>query len=182
MESVSVTVFCGKKAYTRKFSCKKSNHFAVIYYMTNLECRKILLVDLESRALECEMHLKESGIPLTIGTGSRIQVPPTKSGMQYLESRIHGVETRMQDCLGFSSLRTTDAFPVVASLPLKNRRERSDDRKCVCCSQAMDFLKWADLNVKFCLFKEQLGFKKLSGRFTTMEKSTANELKTVFHS
>ena len=34
------------------------------------------------------------------------------------------------------SLRTADAFPVVASLPPKNRRERSDDRKCVCCSQA----------------------------------------------
>ena len=30
-----------------------------------------------------------------------------------------------------SSLRIADAFPVVAS-----RRERSDDRKCVCCSQA----------------------------------------------
>ena len=34
------------------------------------------------------------------------------------------------------SLRTADAFPVVASLPPKNRRERSDDRKCVCGSQA----------------------------------------------
>ena len=37
------------------------------------------------------------------------------------------------------SLRTADAFPVVASLPPKNsyfRRERSDERKCVCCSQA----------------------------------------------
>ena len=37
------------------------------------------------------------------------------------------------------SLRTADAFPVVVSLPPKNsyfRRERSDDRKCVCCSQA----------------------------------------------
>ena len=35
------------------------------------------------------------------------------------------------------SLRTADAFPVVASLPRKVailRRERSDDRKCVCCS------------------------------------------------
>ena len=30
-----------------------------------------------------------------------------------------------------SSLRTADTFPVVAF-----RRERSDDRKCVCCSQA----------------------------------------------
>ena len=35
-----------------------------------------------------------------------------------------------------SSLRTADTFPVVASLPLLVRRERSDDRKCVCCSQA----------------------------------------------
>ena len=46
----------------------------------------------------------------------------------------------------------------------------------------LDSLTWADLNVTFYLFKEQLGFKKLSGKFTTMEKSTANELKTVFHS
>ena len=35
------------------------------------------------------------------------------------------------------SLRRADASPVVAFLPPKNfRRERSDDRKCVCCSQA----------------------------------------------
>ena len=34
-----------------------------------------------------------------------------------------------------SSLRTADAFPVVASLA-SAKRERSDDRKCVCCSQA----------------------------------------------
>ena len=33
------------------------------------------------------------------------------------------------------SLQTADAFPVVASLAIF-RRERSDDRKCVCCSQA----------------------------------------------
>ena len=33
------------------------------------------------------------------------------------------------------SLRTVDAFSVVASLP--PRRERSDDRKCVCSSQAI---------------------------------------------
>ena len=34
-----------------------------------------------------------------------------------------------------SSLRTADAYPVVASLA-SAKRERSDDRKCVCCSQA----------------------------------------------
>ena len=39
---------------------------------------------------------------------------------------------------GCFSLRSADAFPVVASLPPKTifRRERSDDRKCVCASQA----------------------------------------------
>ena len=33
-----------------------------------------------------------------------------------------------------TGLRTADAFPVVASPP--PIRERNDDRKCVCCSQA----------------------------------------------
>ena len=43
-----------------------------------------------------------------------------------------------------ASLRTADAFPVVASLPPKNShfwRERSEDRKCVCCSHASITLK-----------------------------------------
>ena len=35
-------------------------------------------------------------------------------------------------CSPQCSLQTADAFPVVAIF----RRERSDDRKCVCCSQA----------------------------------------------
>ena len=37
------------------------------------------------------------------------------------------------------SLRTADVFPVIASLPPKNLffwRERRDDQKCICCSQA----------------------------------------------
>ena len=32
---------------------------------------------------------------------SRIQAPVTKSGIQYLESEINGVESRIQDCLVF---------------------------------------------------------------------------------
>ena len=35
------------------------------------------------------------------------------------------------------SLRTADAFPVVAPPPPKNRWERPHDRKRVCCSQEM---------------------------------------------
>ena len=42
--------------------------------------------------------------------------------------------------LKFASLRTADAFPVVASLlgreATTGNASRSDDRKCVCCSQA----------------------------------------------
>ena len=40
-----------------------------------------------------------SRIPLTIGF--RIQDPLTKAGIQFLESGIQGVESTMQDCLGF---------------------------------------------------------------------------------
>ena len=39
---------------------------------------------------------------------------------------------------GVCSLRTADAFPVVASLPF-GVGQRSDDQKCVCCSQARGF-------------------------------------------
>ena len=31
----------------------------------------------------------------------RIQIPLTKTGIQYLESGMHGVESKIQDCLGF---------------------------------------------------------------------------------
>ena len=48
------------------------------------------------------IQLKESGILLTIRIRNR-QVPLTKYsvGIQYLESEIHGLESRIQDCLGF---------------------------------------------------------------------------------
>ena len=36
-----------------------------------------------------------------LGLESRIQVPLTKTGLKYLESGIHGVESRIQDRLGF---------------------------------------------------------------------------------
>ena len=47
--------------------------------------------------------------------------------------------THIQNMVKFHtkpSLRTVDAFPVFASLSPIFQRERSDDRKCVCCSQA----------------------------------------------
>ena len=51
------------------------------------ESENILLV-------ESGIQLKESGILPTIGIR-------TKTGIQNLESRIHGVESRIQDCLKF---------------------------------------------------------------------------------
>ena len=54
------------------------------------------LWNLESWALESEIQLKESGIPLTIGNWN-----PSSADMAYLESRIHGVESRIQDRFGF---------------------------------------------------------------------------------
>ena len=35
---------------------------------------------------------------------SRFQVPLTETVIQYLESGIHGVESRIQDCLGFPNV------------------------------------------------------------------------------
>ena len=60
-------------------NCSKSTH--------EKESENILL-------LESGIQLKESGIPPTIGIR-------TKTVIQNLESRIHGVESRIQDCLGF---------------------------------------------------------------------------------
>ena len=65
----------------------------------NLESGKILLV--ESRIREnfaCGIQHKESRIPLTIPE-PRIQVSLTKSGIQFLESGIHGVESRIKTIL-----------------------------------------------------------------------------------
>ena len=49
------------------------------------------LWDPGSWTLESGIQLKESGIRVLL----------TKSGIQYLGSRIRGVESRIQDCLGF---------------------------------------------------------------------------------
>ena len=54
------------------------------FHLCNSESRKFCLWDPESRALESVIKLKEFGIPLTIETE-----------IQYLESGIHGVESRM---------------------------------------------------------------------------------------
>ena len=56
--------------------------------------------NLESQTLESGIQLKEFGIPLMSG----IQHPSStdkESTIQYLESGIHGVESRIQDCLEF---------------------------------------------------------------------------------
>ena len=48
--------------------------------------------------LELGIQLKETGIPLTV----EIRNPSSaekESGIQHLESRIHSVESRIQDCL-----------------------------------------------------------------------------------
>ena len=62
-----------------------------------------------------------------------------------------------------SSLRTADVFTVVASLPPKKyfRRKRSDDRKCVCCSQARStrvFPKIKDYRFSIRLFHLKRGW------------------------
>ena len=62
----------------------------------------ILLLESGLLSLKSAIQLKESEITLTIGI--QIQVPLTKTEIQYLESKIRGVKSRIQDCLGFPYL------------------------------------------------------------------------------
>ena len=60
--------------------------------------------------------------------------------MAYGKDKLLANETKLV-ILVTPNLRTADIFLVVASVPLENnvvifRRERSDDQKYVCCSQA----------------------------------------------
>ena len=50
--------------------------------------------------LESGIQLKEAGIPFTIGIQNQISL--TKSGIQYQESGIDSLESKIQDCPGFS--------------------------------------------------------------------------------
>ena len=61
------------------------------------------LWNLESWALECGIQLNESRILLRIGIQSKM--PLEKTGIKCLESGIHGVESRIQDYLGFPNMR-----------------------------------------------------------------------------
>ena len=65
----------------------------------------------ESWALESGIQLKESGIPLTIEIRNQSSTDK-ESGIQYFESEMHGVESRIQDCL------TTSVLLLTASLYL----------------------------------------------------------------
>ena len=62
--------------------------------------KNVCLWNTESWTLESRIQLKESELPLM--TGMLIQNPSStdmESGIQYLQSRIHSVKSRMQDCL-----------------------------------------------------------------------------------
>ena len=51
-------------------------------------------------ALQCRIQLKEYLIAPTIGICNP-SFTDKESGIQYLESRVHGWKSRIQDCLGF---------------------------------------------------------------------------------
>ena len=79
--------------------------FIFLYYkgIRILESRKWLLVEsgpLQIFVLEFAIKLKKSGIALTIGNRNPNSTDK-ESGIHYLESGIHSVESRTQDCLGF---------------------------------------------------------------------------------
>ena len=59
------------------------------------------VVKFASPCTPCSPHIRNSGFQNLKGLESRIQVPLTKTGIKYLESGIHGVDSRIQDYLRF---------------------------------------------------------------------------------
>ena len=63
---------------------------------------------------------------------SRIQVPLTKTGIQYLISGIRGVDSRIQDCLGFPNMgRSTLLKRKDRLLPSRNIRLESQTKRAI---------------------------------------------------
>ena len=55
---------------------------------------------------------------------SRIQVPLTETGIQYLQAGFHGLESRIQDCLGYPYVgQAATVFNVLTEKKDKKRRE-----------------------------------------------------------
>ena len=75
--------------------------------MLNPESGNILLVESGILGLRIpKTQLKESGIPITIGIRNpESKFPLTKAGIQYPESGIYHMESRIQDALGFHYMR-----------------------------------------------------------------------------
>ena len=91
--------------FSLQFRSKKRIPDSVIrefFYLRNLESRIVCLRNPESWTLKIEIlnSAQESGNPLQIGIRNP-RSSDKESGIQYLKSRIHGVESRIQDFLGF---------------------------------------------------------------------------------
>ena len=71
--------------------------------------RNFCLWNPESWALESRLQFKEFGIPLTIGIRNPSSTDK-ESGIQYLESEIHVVESRIHDFLGFPCMGKNTYF------------------------------------------------------------------------
>ena len=91
--------------FSLQFRSKKRIPDSVIrefFYLRNSQSTIFCLRNPESWTLTIEMlnSAQESGNPLQIGIRNP-RSSDKESGIQYLESRIHGVESRIQDFLGF---------------------------------------------------------------------------------
>ena len=74
----------------------------------------------------------------------RIQVPLTKTGIQYLESRIPGVESRIQDCLRFPYCGAINFInKKEGPLPSRNIRLESQTKRAIYVSATeLNAIEW----------------------------------------
>ena len=113
--------FCFQNPESRKFLLVES-WIQEIFASRILNPGKFCLWNPEPWTLKCRKQLKESRIPVTIGIRDP-SFTDKESGIQYLESGIHGDESVIQDCLGFPYIRwNTNKTSFIYVIMLTSRR------------------------------------------------------------
>ena len=81
---------------------------------------------------------------------SRIQAPLTKNRIHYLEYRIHGMESRIQFCLGFPYMERkknkTTTTNAIKPLSLLTKSCTTNSLKYMLCKLFIYFFQWLNVN------------------------------------
>ena len=127
------------------------------------ESRKILRI--ESEMLDFGIRNAAQGIRNpTSKLESRIQVLLTKTGIEYLESGIHSVESTIQDCLGFPHMGRNFTSQAASINPWISHIQVKNEDDCVVWGMLCSLLKfkficyeiYPEFSFRVCASQERL--------------------------